>query len=250
MGQFATDDMLAYATSRHQFRPGDRLLFDESYRYAHLPLLAPEHPAAINAPANLDYKSGRYDIERYALVLPVPHSKLVKSHIFQAIENSLRRSSFSHKIAFELCERRRALQHITIAGGFQHNDIPRMEAIVAAYISKTTSLAYQLKGPFIGSKNLGRIYFPCYPSLQHGEDTYAALQNAVGVKQNGFYAMGYYNLIDELNCEETTELQNILDEFANQIIFQDEPDALWITATHDDLVLSGRVLKRLPTGKS
>lgn len=246
--KFAKDDILAYAMSRRQFSAGDRLLFDEPYCYAHLPLLDPQHPAAINTPNGLDYKAGRYEAERYSLVIPVPHSLLVKSLVFRTIDNSLKRSSFRDKISFELCETRQPNQHITVAGGFKAVDLPLIEAKVREYLQETISVAYQLKGPFIGSKNLGRMYFPAYPTVHSGGEAYAMLQNAIGMRQSGFYAMGYYNFADELSVEETKELQGIMDEFAGQIVLEADPDEFWIMATNDDLVLTGRVLTRIETG--
>lgn len=247
---FATDDALAYARSRRRFSRGDRLVFDESYRYAHLPLLDPGHPAAINAPDGLDYEAGRYRTERYSLVVPVPHARLADSPVFRTIDDALRRASFASKISFDLCEARRSRQHITIAGGLMADDLARIEAVVRERLHSPASVAYQLKGPFIGSKNYGRMYFPAYPAVHGGGEAYAMLQEAIGVKPNGFYAMGYYNFADELSGDETEELQGMIDEFASRIVLEAEPDELWIMATRDDLALSGRVLTRIEPGNT
>jgi hypothetical protein len=244
---FATDESLAYARSRRRFVTGERLLFDEPYRYAHLPLLDPGHAAVINAPNRLDYEAGRYKAERYSLVVPVPHSLLGDRPIFRAIDDTLRRSSFAGKICFDLCETRRAIQHITVAGGFEAGDLARIEATIRERLQEKVSVAYQLKGPFIGAKNYGRMYFPAYPAVHAGGEAYATLQDAIGMRPSGFYAMGYYNFADELTCEETEELQGVIDEFASQIVLEADPDEFWIMATNDDLVLSGRVLTRIAT---
>ena len=246
---FATDESLAYARSRRRFCAGEGLAFDESYRYAHLPLIAPGHPAVIDRPDGLDYESGRYAAARYSLVVPVPHARLVGSAVFRDVDAALRRSAVGGKIAFELCETRRPHQHITLAGGLAAGDLARVEAIVRARVASLSSLAYRLKGPFIGEKNFGRMYFPAYPAVAAAGDAYGALQDAIGARRSGFYAMGYYNLVDELNAEETGELQRIIDAFADEIVLEAEPEELWIMATHDDLALSARVVARIDTGK-
>lgn len=247
MTGFADDELLAYAKSRRQFSLGERLIFDEAYRYAQLPLIAPWHPAVINHPHGLDYKVGRYDAQRYSLVIPVRHAVLASSYAFQEVDNRLRQSSFSDKISFDLCDVRRSLQHVTIAGGFDKDDLPKIEAIVRDSLRQSVSVAYQLKGPFIGSKNFGRLYFPAYPALHGGVDAYALLQQAIGARQSGFYAMGFYNFIDELDVPETRELQAILDDAANEVMVEAVPEELCLIATNDDLVLSGQILMRIET---
>lgn len=246
---YAKDDTLSYKISRRRFSDGDRLLFDEPYRYAQLPLIAADHPAAIINPVGLDYKAGRYEVARYSLVIPVPHSQLSSGSVFRSLDGNLRSSSFKSKISFELCEARQSNQHITLASGFKIEDLPLIEATVREYLQDKISVGYQLKGPFVGSKNFGRMYFPAYPAVQDGVDVYAQLQNAIGVNLSGFYAMGYYNLNDELSSNETAELQDIIDAFGNEIVFEAHPDEFWITATNDDLVLSGRILAIIETEK-
>jgi hypothetical protein len=245
--EFTSDETLAYAGARRRFGAGERLLFDAPYRYAHLPLVAPRHAAVIAAPDGLDYRAGRYETERYAVVIPVPQVRLADSPVFHAIDGTLRRASFAAKIAFDLCATRWPVQHITIASGLAPDDLARIESAIRDRLQGPASAACRLKGPFIGAKNFGRMYFPAYPVVRTGDDAYALLQNAVGVRRTGFYAMGYYNFVDELDGAETAELAGIVDAFADRIVLEAEPDEVWIMATHDDLALSARVVTRIAT---
>jgi len=63
--------------------------FDERYRFAQLPLLAPNHPLAINKPAGEGYGCGRYATPKYSLALPIPHSELERSNAYQALLRDL-----------------------------------------------------------------------------------------------------------------------------------------------------------------
>lgn len=245
---FATDDMLAYQRSRRRFSAGEPLLFDEPYRYAHLPLLAPDHPLAIHAPEGLDYRAGRYDATRYSLVVPVPQSGLEASQTFQAVDSALRQASFGAKFRFDVCEKRAPLQHITIAGGFQAADIPLIEEKLKVWLRGAGAFHYRLKGPFVGAKNFGRMYLPAYPSMLADQQAFGLLQGAMGGRPTGFYGLGYYLLDEELSVEETAELQTITDRFTDQTMLEMPVKEVWVLATNDDLALSGRVMSRIACG--
>ena len=45
---YCEDEMLDYRSSRKIYQPGERIVFDEGYRLAHLPLVNPMHPAIIS----------------------------------------------------------------------------------------------------------------------------------------------------------------------------------------------------------
>ena len=45
--QFCSDDELGFERSRTRFPCGEGLTLDETYRLAHLPLVAPDHPRVI-----------------------------------------------------------------------------------------------------------------------------------------------------------------------------------------------------------
>ena len=58
---YCDDEMLAYRSSRKIYQPGERIVFDEGYRLAHLPLVNPGHPAAISEADGRDYRNGIYE---------------------------------------------------------------------------------------------------------------------------------------------------------------------------------------------
>src|SRR5690349_1736995 len=67
---YCGDAALGYAAARRHFGRGEALRFDDSYRVAHLPLIAPSHPAVLRSATGTDYQDGRYTAARYALVVP------------------------------------------------------------------------------------------------------------------------------------------------------------------------------------
>src|SRR6185436_12343902 len=120
---YCDEASLGYAAARRHFAPGEALRFDESYRLAHLPLVAPSHPAVLRSAAGTDYQDGRYASERYSLVVPVSFRDLAASARFQAVDAALRNSCFADRIAFDLCERRAAKLHVTLGSGLVRSEL-------------------------------------------------------------------------------------------------------------------------------
>src|SRR5512134_633047 len=196
--QFCDDAMLNYASSRRIFKPGDTLQFDPAYRLAHLPLVAPDHPASIRAVPGQDYRDGTYLKPRYSLVAPVRSQDLTESPAFQALERDLQAASFARKIAWDLGKRRAAKLHATVVNGLSEADADACAAAMARVLARLGPLCFRLGGPFVGNKTLGRIYFPVYPQAIDGDDSFGLVQDAVGGVRTRFYVVGYYNLVDEL----------------------------------------------------
>ena len=98
----------------------------------------------------------------------------------------------------------------------------------------------------LGSKNTGRIYFPAYPEIVDGQDVFGLIQDALGVRRTQLYVLGYYNLVEELDPEETSELQRIVDENQAEVL-RVQSEVCFIQATNDDLVLSGRAVIAIDT---
>jgi hypothetical protein len=239
MVAYCDEASLAYAAVRRRFAPGEALRFDESYRLAHLPLVAPSHPAVLRSVAGTDYQDGRYASERYSLVVPVSFRDLTASANFQAVDAALRKSSFADKIAFDLCERRVSKLHVTLASGLVRSQLEQHARAVARQVARLGALRFKLLGPFLGSKNTGRIYFPAYPENIDGQDVFGLIQDALGVRRTRLYVLGYYNLVEELDPEQTSALQRIVDE--NQVeMLRVQSEVCFVQATNDDLVLSGR----------
>ncbi len=98
---FVTDENLAYRASETQFPPGSILRFDEAYRRAHLPLVAPDHPDVIREDLARGYAMGRHEM-RWSLVVPVSWDALSASPAFQALEAELRASPIAGKMAWDI----------------------------------------------------------------------------------------------------------------------------------------------------
>jgi len=242
---YCTDEELEYARCRARIEPDQPFRFDDFYRVAHLPLIAPERPAALEQLVQFDYRRGRYDIPRYSLVLPVDAGELQSSTSFRALEDELRTYGFAAKIAWDLVGQRTGKLHVTLAGGLPEAGIEACAADVRSFLERHGPLRYRLGGPFCGTKNRGRIYFTTYPEQIDGDDSFALLQEVVRVPRTGLYLLGYYNLRDELTPAEAAELQAFLDRWRVAELAELAATSLLILATHDDLALDSRVVARI-----
>src|SRR5262249_33042279 len=121
MTTLCSDDELGYVRSRTAITTGQGLAFDEAYRTAHLPLVAPQHPLVIatraGTPPGTLYDMGRRRDPAFSLVLAVQHDTLAQSPTYRALDADLRASRFASKIAWDMAARRRDKLHATICGG-------------------------------------------------------------------------------------------------------------------------------------
>jgi hypothetical protein len=232
--------MLAYRSSRKIFQPGERIVFDEGYRLAHLPLVNAGHPAVISEVDGRDYRNGTYQKTRYALVMQVSADAFVESDEVQALELAMKSSSFAPKIAWEICERRRLQLHATLASGISEADLDRHAAVVQDLLDQIGPISVYLKGPFLGTRNTGRIYFPVYPQKIRGEDAFALVQKCIGTAPTKLYLVGYYHMRQELDPLETRELAELIDQWRDRIVVRTTIPFLELHATNDDLALSAR----------
>ncbi|MBT1508874.1 hypothetical protein KIP88_00050 [Bradyrhizobium sp. SRL28] len=237
---YCDDEMMAYRSARKTFQPGERVVFDEGYRLAHLPLVNAGHPAVISEVDGRDYRNGTYEKTRYALVMPISADAFLESDQVQALELAIKSSSFAPKIAWELCERRRLQLHATLAGGVPETDLDRYAAVVQDLLDRIGSISVCLKGPFLGTRNTGRIYFPVYPQKIRNEDAFALVQKSIGVSATKLYLVGYYHMRNELDPLETTELAELIDQWRDRIVVRTTIPFLELLATNDDLALSAR----------
>jgi len=237
---YCDDSMMAYRSARRKFQPGECAVFDDGYRLAHLPLVNAAHPAVISEIDGRDYRNGTYEKARHALVVPISGEAFLESSPVQALELAMKSSGFAAKIAWELCELRRSKLHATLAGGILETDLDRCAAAVQDLLDQTGSISVCLKGPFLGTRNTGRIYFPVYPQTIRGQDPFALVQERIGVPPTKLYLVGYYHLRDELDAAETSELAELLDQWCDRIVVRTTIPFLEIHATNDDLALSAR----------
>lgn len=242
---YCDDAMMAYRASRKNFRPGEYIVFDEPYRLAHLPLVNPEHPAVISQLEGRDYLNGHYEKARHALVIPIAAETFLQSEPFQALDHAMHSARFAPKIAWDLCERRRSRLHATLAGGFAEADLDRVVASVQQALDRTGPISVCLKGPFIGDRNFGRIYFPIYPQQIDGRDAFALVQESIGMSPTRLYLVGYYHMCSELDVTETAELAELIDQWRDREVVRTSIAALEMYATNDDLALSARIHARI-----
>lgn len=238
---YCDDEMLAYHSARRAFQPGEGTVFDESYRLAHLPLVNPEHPAVISKIEGRDYRNGTYEQTRYALVMPISAEVFLQSDQAQALDLAMKSASFAPKIAWELGERRRSRLHATLAGGIQEVDLDRVAARVQELLDETGPLSVCLRGPFMGTRNTGRIYFPVYPQKIGGKDALALVQQRIGISPTQLYLVGYYHMREEFDPTETGELSELIDRWRDRVVVETAIRFLEVYAVNDDLALSARV---------
>ena len=128
---YCEDEMLDYRSSRKIYQPGERIVFDEGYRLAHLPLVNPGIPRIISEADGRDYRNGIYEKTRYALVIPISAEAFLGSDEALSLECAMKSASFAPKIAWEVCERRRLRLHATLAG-VPETDLDRCVEVVQA----------------------------------------------------------------------------------------------------------------------
>jgi len=243
---YCDDEMMAYRSARKRFQPGESIVFDEAYRLAHLPLVNAEHPAVISEVDGRDYRNGIYEKTRYALVMPISADAFLGSDEAQALELAMNSASFAPKIAWEMGERRRLRLHATLAG-VPETDLDRHVAVVQALLDQIGPISVCLKGPFLGTRNTGPIYFPVYPQKVRGEDPFALMQKSIGMSPTKLYLVGYYHMWNELDPLETRELAELLDQWRDRIVVTITIPFLELYATNDDLALSARVHSKICT---
>ena len=247
---YCDDEMMAYRSAKRIFQLGEGVVFDEGYRLAHLPLVNAGHPAVISEVEGRDYRNGTYEKTRYALVMPISAAAFLESDEVQALELAMKSSSFAPKIAWEMSELRRSRLHATLASGISEADLDRCAAAVQDRLDEIGSISVCLKGPFQGTRNTGRIYFPVYPQNIRGEDPFALIQKSIGVAPTKLYLVGYYNMSQELDPLETRELAELIDRWRDRIVVTTTIPFLELYATNDDLALSARVHAKISARES
>lgn len=246
--KFCDDTVMAYDASRRILGPGEALTFDDAYRLAHLPLVAPGHPEIIAGKDGTDYRYGRYDTPRHSLVVPVDAEALGRAGEFQAFEAELRSFSFSDKIAWQLGRERAGKLHATIVGGLSEPDIARCVEAAAATLAPLGALSLRIGGAFLGRINTGRIYLPVYPCCHDGEDVFGLVQQACGARLSCFYVVGMYHFTAALTVAETADLAELVERWQRVFLAELPVTSLAVMATNDDLALSGQVVATIPVG--
>lgn len=244
---FCPDDVLAYRRSRTRFAPGEGLVLDEAYRLAHLPLVAPGHPAVIPAREGRFYDHGRHP-RVVSLVLPVPQALLAAAPAHAALERELRAAPFGRKIAWDVAARRSERLHATLCGSLAVGPEagPVLTPEQRASLAASGPVTVELRGLFSGNVNVGRLYLRVYPECRDGADRLAEIQRIMGRPPSGLYVVGLHALTDDLDTAETASLVALIERWWDRPILRLTLDALWLLWATDDQVLDGGVLERVP----
>ncbi len=230
---FVQSDTLDYAKNRFLFDPGATLTLDAAYLANQLPLLR-------------DEPSARYEPSRRSVVVLFPASLFNESEAYRDMMAALRASVLAPRIDWAMFERRRGLLHATLCGRVEQRmsgdeAMARFDALrgVGPFRVRVTGLWVSREF------NRGRFYFPLYPELRDDENTIHAVQRAFGSPTTNFYAIGAINLTANLDAAETAALGEIVRRFGDTTLFETTITELALTDTNDDLLLSGKVVRRV-----
>jgi hypothetical protein len=239
------DDELGYLASRTRFEQGQGLLLDESYRLAHLPLVAPDHPRVIARRAGRHYEMGRHE-PVFSLSLPVADDLLRRSPAYLALEAELKASPLAPKIAWDIVERRRHKLHATLCGSLAMGQVPVLDAAQRDALRRLGPVAVELRGLFSGNVNRGRLYLRVYPEKRGGTNVFHRIQQALGRRQTDLYVVGIFNLNDDLDALECSALAELLARWWDRPIVRFQAEALWLLGASDDLVLGPETVEMVP----
>lgn len=235
---FCEDGELGYRRSLTDL--ATPLTLDESYRLAHLPLVAPEHPGVFARREGKFYEMGRHPAV-YSLVLPVEDGALRASPAFVALEAELKAASFAGKIAWNLLPRRQDRLHATVCGSLSLAEAPVVTAETREALLRIEPFTVELRGLFSGNVNRGRLYLPVYPEKRAGRNMLQAVQAAFGRAPGDLWLIGLYNLTDDLDAAETAALADIVARWWGKSLLRLAVSELQVMGASDDLVLDAHV---------
>lgn len=240
------DDELDYLASRTPFEQGQGLLLDESYRLAHLPLVAPDHPRVIARRVGRHYEMGRHE-PVFSLSLPVADELLRRSAAYLSLEAELKASPLGPKIAWDVVEWRRHKLHATLCGSLAIGQVPPvLDSAQRDALRRLGPVAVELRGLFSGSVNQGRLYLRVYPEKRDGTNVFHLIQQTMGRRPTDLYVVGIYNLTDDLDAPECSALAELLDRWWDRPIVRFQAEALWLLGASDDLVLGPDTVEMVP----
>ncbi|MBM3521914.1 MAG: hypothetical protein FJX57_03065 [Alphaproteobacteria bacterium] len=235
MIDLSDDDQLGYRRARTALPTGARLVLDEAYRHAHLPLVAPRHPRVVAARPGSDTVHGRH-ARTYSLVLMIDGQALRRSAEYRALEAALLAAPFANKIAWDVLARRWDRLHATLCGGLGADGAALLASMRAA-LRELGPFAVELRGLFSGTINLGRLYLRAYPQRRGDGNAVQALQRRLGRRETDLYLVGMFNLVDDLDVRETAALDALLTAWWERPLLRFEASELTLLGATDDLVL-------------
>ena len=245
MPAFCEDGELGYRRSLTDFTTP--LTLDESYRLAHLPLVAPEHPGVIARREGKFYEMGRHPAV-HSLVLPVEDRTLRATSAFLVLEAELKAAPFAGKIAWDILPKRQDRLHATVCGSLSLAEAPIITVETREALRQIEPFTVELRGLFSGNVNRGRLYLPVYPEKRAGRNILQAVQAAFGRAPGDLWLIGLYNLTDDLDATETAALAEIVARWWNRPLLGLTVSELQVMGASDDLVLDAHVEAVLPLG--
>jgi len=242
-----SDRELGYERSRICFEVGAGLSPDETYRLAHLPLVAPHHPHVIPAREGTYYVMGCHP-QVFSLVLPIPDEALLRSAAYQELNAELRAAPFAAKIAWDVLERRQAKLHATVCGSLAIGDepLPVLDEDWRRYLALLGPVQIELRGLFSGNINVGRLYLRVYPERREGVNVLRQIQRTLGRRETDLYVVGVWNLTDDLDAAEADALSRIIEWWWDRPILRFQTDHVWLLCAMDDLVLDSMIVEVIP----
>jgi hypothetical protein len=241
------DDELGYERSRTRFTAGLGLAFDDAYRLAHLPLVAPDHPLVIARTGRdgLPYAMGRHD-RVFSLVMPVAHAVLASSAAYRTLDAELHAAPFAAKIAWHAAERRQDKLHATICGALSTGRPPTITPEARRALAAIGPLTVELRGLFSGNVNVGRLYVRVYPERRDGANTLHRVQRALARRETDLYVVGLHNFVEPLDAGEAAALAALLERWWHVPLARLTVAHLVLLGADDDLALASAVVERLP----
>lgn len=242
---YCDDSQLSYNKYQTRFVDGQGLIFDDAYRLAHLPLVAPDHPLVIPTKPGSAYYRGVHDLI-YSIAIPIPVSNLLSSEKFIELYGELKATKFSHKLSWNTFAQRKNKLHATICGTLSIGQAPDFKKHIYHELSAIGPVAISIRGLFSGSLNVGRLYLKVYPELRNGNNMCHEIQNVFGSPMTDLYVVGLFNFVEELNASEAQVLKKILDLWRDIEFTQLRLENLWLLKSRDDLVLDGAIDQVIP----
>jgi len=242
---FCNDAQLWYDDYATEFADGQGLLFDDAYRLAHLPLVAPNHPRVISMKPGTSYNRGVHDLT-YSIALPVRANELLVSEEFKRLCDELRATTFAHKLSWSTFAQRKNKLHATICGAISIEDAPRIEPHTIRQLRQIGPISIKIRGLFSGNLNIGRLYLKVYPEQRGGKNMLHVIQEIFDSALTNLYVVGLFNFVEELTMHEAQELSALLDRWRDTEIVQLHIQDLWLLKSSDDLVLDGGIEQTIP----
>lgn len=176
------------------------------------------------------------------MVVRLPPAVLEESAGFRDLVARLRASFVGAKVDWTMAGRRRDVLHATLCAGLEQVG-PAVAKRRLAGATGFGPVAAAVGNLWVGTAfNRGRLYLPLYPERRDNGDAFAALQRRLGGRETRFYAIGLFNLLDDLDEAETADLGRVVEAGAGTLIAETTFEELTLLETNDDLVLSGRAI--------